>query len=67
MSDWRATDRDRELFLRELDGFVPDMLPELSMNPGRRGMQMQVRFREGAPVKADDPKHRDGVSGVYAA
>ena len=50
-----------------LDGFVPDMLPELSMNPGRRGMQMHVRFREGAPVKADDPEHQDGVSGVHAA
>jgi hypothetical protein len=33
-----------------LDGFQPDFLPELSLNPGLRGMQMRVRFRDGAPV-----------------
>ena len=37
-----------------LDGFEPDFLPELSLNPGARGMQMRVRFRDGAPVKAGD-------------
>ena len=31
-----------------LDGFVPDMVSEISMNPGQRGMQMRVRFRDGA-------------------
>ncbi len=34
-----------------LDGFVPDMLPEISLNPGERGMPMKVCFREGAPVR----------------
>jgi hypothetical protein len=28
-----------------LDGFEPDLVPELSLNPGERGMQMRVRFR----------------------
>ena len=26
MSGWRATDQDRDLFRRELDGFVPDRI-----------------------------------------
>ena len=37
-----------------LDGFEPDFLPELSLNPGERGMQMRVRFRDDAPVLAGD-------------
>lgn len=28
-----------------LDGFEPDLVPELSLNPGERGMRMRVRFR----------------------
>jgi cytochrome P450 len=28
-----------------LPGFEPDFVPELSLNPGERGMQMRVRFR----------------------
>jgi len=28
-----------------LSGFEPDLVPELSLNPGERGMQMRVRFR----------------------
>jgi hypothetical protein len=28
-----------------LPDFEPDFVPELSLNPGERGMQMRVRFR----------------------
>jgi cytochrome P450 len=50
-----------------LDGFEPDLLPELSLNPGERGMQMTVRFRDGAPVKAgDSPSSRPGPT-IHAA
>jgi len=28
-----------------LEGFEPDFVPELSLHPGERGMQMRVRFR----------------------
>jgi cytochrome P450 len=50
-----------------LDGFEPDLLPELSLNPGERGMQMRVRFRDGAPVKAgDSPSCRPGPT-IHAA
>ena len=31
-----------------LEGFEPDFLPELSLNPGERGMRMKVRFRDRA-------------------
>ncbi|MGB5813500.1 MAG: cytochrome P450 [Polyangiales bacterium] len=48
-----------------LDGFVPDELPEISLNPGERGMQMQVRFRDGAPVRRHGDSDR--VPGVHAA
>ena len=37
-----------------LDGFQPDFLPELSLNPGARGMQMRVHFRKDAPVRTGD-------------
>ena len=37
-----------------VDDFEPDFLPELSLHPGERGMQMQVRFRDGAPVRTGD-------------
>lgn len=33
------------------DGFEPDIVPELSMHPGRRGMQIEVQFREDAPLR----------------
>ena len=36
-----------------LEGFEPDFRPELSLNPGERGMQMKVRFRDGAPALED--------------
>ena len=35
-----------------LEGFEPDFVAELSLNPGERGMPMQVRLRPGAPVRA---------------
>jgi cytochrome P450 len=37
-----------------LEGFEPDFVAELSLNPGERGMPMQVRLREGAPVRAGE-------------
>jgi len=37
-----------------LEGFEPDFVAELSLNPGERGMPMKVRFREGAPVRAGE-------------
>ena len=33
-----------------VDGFVPDLQAEISLNPGKRGVQMDVRFRDTAPV-----------------
>ena len=33
------------------DGFEPDMVPELSMHPGKRGLQCKVVFRDNAPLK----------------
>jgi len=50
-----------------LPGFVPDMLPEISMNPGERGMRMEVCFRRDAPVRVGDPEGLTEVSGVFAA
>ncbi|MDH3201455.1 MAG: cytochrome P450 [Myxococcales bacterium] len=50
-----------------LDGFVPDMLPEISLNPGERGMPMKVCFRDGAPVRSVDRKSATEISGSYAA
>jgi hypothetical protein len=49
-----------------LDGFEPDFLPELSLNPGPRGMQMQVRFREAAPVLAGAGPRRKRSDSVNA-
>ncbi len=40
--------------LNLIDGFTPDLLPEISMNPGKRGIQMEVEFRDGAPVRRGD-------------
>ena len=46
-----------------LDGFEPDFLPELSLNPGAKGMQMRVRFRDGAPVRTRErPSSRPAPS-----
>lgn len=50
-----------------LDGFVPDQLPEISLNPGARGMQMRVRFRDDAPVRTGRNRGSDPVPGVHAA
>jgi hypothetical protein len=50
-----------------LDGFVPDIVPEITMNPGERGMQMRVRFREGAPVRAGEGHKASALSDVNAA
>ena len=50
-----------------LDGFEPDIVPQISMNPGERGMQMKVRFRDGAPVLADDRDRKQEISSTHAA
>ena len=50
-----------------LDGFEPDLLPELSLNPGERGMQMMVGFRDGAPVKAGESPSRRPSRAIHAA
>ena len=50
-----------------LGGFVPDMFSEISMNPGERGMQMKVRFRDGAPVRFGERKDAAEVRGERAA
>ncbi len=41
-----------------VQGFEPDFLPELSLHPGERGMQMTVQFRRGAPVLAGEGSRR---------
>jgi cytochrome P450 len=48
-----------------LEGFEPDFIPQISMNPGERGMQMRVRFRDGAPALAGDRKRE--ISSSHAA
>ncbi|MGB5703901.1 MAG: cytochrome P450 [Polyangiales bacterium] len=48
-----------------LEGFEPDFHSEISLNPGERGMQMRVRFRDGAPALAGDRKQE--VSSPHAA
>jgi hypothetical protein len=50
-----------------LDGFEPDFVPELSLNPGERGMQMNVRFRDGAPVLTSDRDRSEELSSTHAA
>ena len=37
--------------IQVLEGFEPDFVAELSLNPGERGMPMKVRFRDGAPAR----------------
>jgi hypothetical protein len=50
-----------------LEGFEPDLRPELSLNPGERGMQMQVRFRDGAPVRSRDSDRGPASVDTHAA
>lgn len=50
-----------------LHGFEPDFVANISLNPGERGMQMRVRFRDGAPVLAGDRDAQQEVSGTHAA
>lgn len=50
-----------------LEGFEPDLRPELSLNPGERGMQMRVRFRDGAPVRSRDSDRSPASIDTHAA
>jgi cytochrome P450 len=50
-----------------LDGFEPDIVPQISLNPGERGMQMKVRFRDSAPVLAGDYSRNRELSSTHAA
>ena len=50
-----------------LEGFEPDFLPELSLNPGERGLQMRVRFRNDAPVRARDSQRAAAIPGTPVA
>ena len=50
-----------------LEGFEPDFLPELSLNPGAKGMQMRVRFRDGAPVRVGETPSERPTPGIHAA
>ena len=45
-----------------LEGFEPDFVPQISMNPGERGMQMRVRFRDGAPALVADRNQESSSS-----
>ena len=50
-----------------LEGFEPDFVAELSLNPGARGMPMKVQFREGAPVRAGESSRPPARSSTHAA
>ncbi len=50
-----------------LEGFEPDFVAELSLNPGERGMPMQVRLREGAPVRAGESRRPPPSNSTHAA
>ena len=50
-----------------LEGFEPDFVAELSLNPGARGMPMKVQFREGAPVRAGEGSRPPARSSTHAA
>jgi cytochrome P450 len=50
-----------------LEGFEPDFVAEISLNPGERGMPMKVCFRDGAPVLAGVRDGRQEISGTHAA
>ena len=50
-----------------LDGFEPDVLAQIAFNPGERGMQMNVKFREDAPVRAGESSRPPALSSTHAA
>ena len=50
-----------------LDGFEPDFLAQIAFNPGERGMQMTVKFREDAPVRAGESSRPPALSSPHAA
>ena len=50
-----------------LEGFEPDFLAQIAFNPGERGMQMKVRFRDGAPVRAGQSSRPPELSSTHAA
>ncbi len=50
-----------------VEGFEPDFNAEISLNPGERGMQMKVRFREGAPVRVEQRNRPRANSGTHTA
>jgi len=50
-----------------LEGFEPDFLSEISLNPGEQGMQMKVRFRPNAPVLVGDRDRAQETSSTHAA
>jgi cytochrome P450 len=50
-----------------LEGFEPDIVPQISLNPGERGMQMKVHFRDGAPVLTGDHSRPQEASSPHAA
>jgi len=50
-----------------VEGFEPDFNAEISLNPGERGMQMKVRFREGAPMRVEQRNRPRANSGTHAA
>jgi cytochrome P450 len=50
-----------------LEGFEPDIVPQISLNPGKRGMQMKVHFRDGAPVLTGDHSRPQEASSPHAA
>ena len=50
-----------------LEGFEPDFVAELSLNPGERGMPMKVQFREGAPARAGESSRPPARPRTHAA
>jgi cytochrome P450 len=50
-----------------LDGFEPDINAEISLNPGERGMQMKVQFRDDAPVRAVESSRPLSAASTHAA
>ena len=53
--------------IQVLEGFEPDFVAELSLNPGERGMPMKVRFRDGAPVRAGGSSRPPARTSTHAA
>ena len=49
-----------------VEGFEPDFNAEISFNPGERGMQMKVQFRDGAPVRAGQRSRPPASAGAHA-